>query len=52
MGADEEARGHIAAFGQRLHEFHHQTKEHELELWDQRSKAMDLPRMELLMAKN
>ena len=33
MGADEEARQHIVALAQRLHEFGHQTEERELELW-------------------
>ena len=33
VGVDEEARQHIVALAQRLHEFNHRTKERELELW-------------------
>ena len=32
MGADDEARQHIVALAQRLHQFGHQTKEREMEL--------------------
>ena len=33
MGADDEARQHIVALAQRLHQFGHRTEERELELW-------------------
>ena len=32
MGANQEAKQHIVALAQRLHEFGHRTKERELEL--------------------
>ena len=52
MGADEETRQHIGALVQRLHEFGHWIEEHEMELWHQLSGAINLPRVECLMAKN
>ena len=33
MGANEEARQHIVALAQRLHEFGHRIEERKLELW-------------------
>ena len=42
MGADEEARQHIAALAQRFQDFGHRTKEREMELWHQLSGALDL----------
>ena len=52
MDANDEAKQHIVALAQRLHEFCHHTKEWELELWHQLSHAMGLPRVERLLAKN
>ena len=33
MGTNEEAKQHVAALAQRLHEFGHQTEAREMELW-------------------
>ena len=33
VGANDEARQHIVALAQRLHQFGHRTEERELELW-------------------
>ena len=52
MGADEEARQHIVALAQRLYDIGHRTKEREMELWYRLSGALDLSRVECLMAKN
>ena len=41
MGADDEARQHIVALAQRLHQFGHRTEERELELWHRLSHAVD-----------
>ena len=49
MGAGQEARQHLVAPAQRLHEFSHSTEEDKLELWHQLNEAMDLPRGERLM---
>ena len=46
MGADEQARQHIVALAQRLHEFSHRTEEREMELWHRLSGATELPAME------
>ena len=43
VGADDEAKHHIDALVQRLHQFGHRTKEREMELWHRLSSAMDLP---------
>ena len=52
MGADDEARQHIDALPQRLHEFGRRTEEREMELWHRLSSAMDLPRVERQLARN
>ena len=41
VGADDEARQHIVALAQRLHQFGHRTEERELELWHRLSNAAD-----------
>ena len=41
MGANDEARQHIVALAQRLHQFGHRTEERELELWHWLSNAAD-----------
>ena len=52
MGADDEARHHIDALRQRLHQFGHQIEEREMELWHRLSSAMDLPGVERQLARN
>ena len=52
MGADDEAKQHIVALVQRLHKFAHCTEEREMELWHRLSSAMNLPRVERLLARN
>ena len=52
MGANDVARHHIDALAQRLHQFGHRTKEREMELWHRLCSAMDLPRVERLLARN
>ena len=52
MGADDEAKQHIVALEQRLHQFGHGTEEREMELWYRLSSAMDLPRVERQLARN
>ena len=47
VGADDEARQHIVALAQRLHQFGHPTEERELELWHWLSHAADVPWVEL-----
>ena len=39
VGADDEARQHIVALAQRLHQFGHRTEERELELWHRLSQC-------------
>ena len=46
MGADEEAKQHIVALAQRLHQFGHHTEEREMELWHRLGGTMELPEME------
>ena len=46
VGANDEARQHIVALAQRLHQFGHRTEERELELWHQLSNATDVPGVE------
>ena len=41
MGADDEARQHIVALAQRLHQFGHRTEEREMELWHRLSNVAD-----------
>ena len=50
VGADDEARQHIVALAQRLHQFGHRTKERELELWHWLSHAADAPGVERRLA--
>ena len=52
VGADDEARHHIDALAQRLHQFGHRTKEREMGFWHRLSNAMDLPGVERLLARN
>ena len=52
VGADDEARHHIDALAQRLHQFNHRTKEREMELWHWLSSAMDPLGLERLLARN
>ena len=51
-GADDKAKQHIADLAQRLHQFGHHIEEREMELWHRLSSAMDLPRVECLVAQN
>ena len=46
MGVDEEARWHIVALAQRLHEFGHRTEEREMELWHRLGGALEMFEME------
>ena len=46
MGAEEEARQHIVALAQRLHQFGHRTEEREQELWHRLGGTVALPEME------
>ena len=50
MGADGEARQHIVALAERLHQFGHRTEERELELWHWLSNAVDVPGVECRLA--
>ena len=50
VGADDEARQHIVALAQRLHQFGHRTEETELELWHQLSNIADVPGVERQLA--
>ena len=50
VGADDEARQHIVALAQRLHQFGHRTEERELELWHRLSNVADVPRVERRLA--
>ena len=50
MGADDEARQHIVALAQRLHQFGHRTEERELELWHRLSHVADAPGVERRLA--
>ena len=52
MGADDEARHHIVALAQRLHQFGHRTKEREMELWHQLSGIVDLPEVRRQLDQN
>ena len=51
MGADNEARQHIVALAERLHQFGHRTKEREMDLWHRLSNAVDFPWVECQLAK-
>ena len=50
MGTDEEARQHVVALAQRLHEFGHQTKAREMELWHWLGHVAQLSEVEQRMA--
>ena len=50
MGADDEARQHIVALAQRLHQFGHRTQEGEPELWHRLSNVADAPWVEHRLA--
>ena len=50
VGVDDEARQHIVALAQRLHQFGHQTEERELELWHRLSNVADVPGVERRLA--
>ena len=46
VGADDEARHHIVALAERLHQFGHRTEEREIEIWHRLSIAADIPGVE------
>ena len=50
VGADDEARQHIVALAQRLHQFGHWAEERELELWHWLSHAADVLGVERRLA--
>ena len=50
VGADDEARQHIVALAQRLHQFGHRTEERELELWHRLSNVADASGVERRLA--
>ena len=50
VGADDEARQHIVALAQRLHQFGHRTEERELELWHRLSNVADVHGVERRLA--
>ena len=50
VGADDEAKTHIVALAQRLHQFGHRTEERELELWHRLSNVADVPGVECRLA--
>ena len=50
VGSDVEARQHIVALAQRLHQFGHRTEERELELWHRLSNVVDVARVERRLA--
>ena len=50
MGADDEARQHIVALAQRLHQFDHRSEERELELWHRLSNVANAPGVERRLA--
>ena len=50
MGTDEEARQHIVALAQRLHEFGHRTQAWEIELWHWLGNAVQLFEVEQSVA--
>ena len=52
MGADGEAKQHIVALAQRLHDFGHKTEARGMESWHQLSGALDLSGVEGLLARN
>ena len=50
MGADDEARQHIVALAQWLHQFGHRTEERELELWHRLSNVAGVAGVERRLA--
>ena len=50
MGVDDEARQHIVALAQRLHQFGHRTEERELELWHRLNNVADVAGVERRLA--
>ena len=50
MGMDKEARQHIVALAQRLHEFGYRTEAQEMELWHRLGHAAQLSEVEQRMA--
>ena len=50
MGTDEEARQHVVALAQRLHEFGHRTEAREMELWHRLGHAAQLSEVEQRVA--
>ena len=50
MGTDEEARHHVVALAQRLHEFGHRIEAREMELWHQLGHVAQLSEVEQRMA--
>ena len=52
VGTDEEARQHVVALGQRLHEFGQRTEAREMELWHQLGHAAQLSEVEQRMANS
>ena len=52
VGANDEARQHIVALAQRLHQFGHRTEERELEMWHRLSNAANLPGVERQLARS
>ena len=52
VGADDEARQHIVALAQRLHQFDHRTEERDMEIWHLLSNAANLLGMEGQLARS
>ena len=52
MGADEEARQHIVALAQRLHEFGHRIEDRKMEIWHRLGSTMELLEVEWQVARN
>ena len=50
VGTDEEARQHVVALAQRLHEFGHRTEAREMELWHRLGHAAQLSEVEQRVA--
>ena len=50
VGADDEAKQHIVALAQRLHQFGHRTEERELELWHRLGNVVDVAGVERRLA--
>ena len=50
MGTDKEAKQHVVALAQRLHEFSHRTEAREMELWHRLGHVAQLSKVEQRMA--